>query len=414
MTVAFDELPADPDDYLPPAPHARSRHVEPEIRRTSKAAQVAAPTDLSAEEVDQVIRFITAKGFVFQPWQVAAFITAVRTKPFVILAGISGTGKTKLPVLVAEATQARCNIVPVRPDWNDSSELLGYERLDGTFQPGALLRAAKEAMNEPDTQFFFVLDEMNIARVEYYLAEVLSHLETRGPSLNGRIQSGPLVPALQDTQHSDWANVCLPDNLCIVGSVNMDETTFGFSKKVLDRAFVIEFSDIDLSAIRPVNEEAIDPTKWLSSQWRPAALSLSGHPLCGSEEVSFTIEVLTEVNEILKQAQLQFGYRVRDEIAMFCLAAKDYFDSFVTNDAGTVSPLDLAVAMKVLPRIQGSGATTRMVLEELSHWASPTAEQTESQPEEISGATSQYPFSSDRLELMRRRLDEVGFTNFWL
>ncbi|MDA0631903.1 AAA family ATPase [Nonomuraea sp. MCN248] len=414
MTIAFDEFQANPNDYLPPAPHARSQRTGSVTRNASTTDSAQELAEVDGDEVDRVIQHIAAKGFVFQPWQIAAFITAVRTKPFVILAGISGTGKTKLPALVAEATEAHCDIVPVRPDWNDSSELLGYERLDGSFQPGALLRTAKLAMDEPESQFFFVLDEMNIARVEYYLAEVLSKLETRQPGPDGRIQSGPLVPALHGSQHSNWAGVCLPDNLCIVGSVNMDETTFGFSKKVLDRAFVIEFSDIDLSAIRPVADEAVEKKKWLSSQWRPTALSLSGHPSCGSEEVSFTIEVLTEVNEILKQAQLQFGYRVRDEIAMFCLAAKDYVDSFVTNDAGTVSPLDVAIAMKVLPRIQGSGATIRMVLEELSRWASPAAEDTESQLEGISGASNQYPFCSDRLELMRRRLDEVGFTNFWL
>ncbi|MEU9397352.1 AAA family ATPase [Streptomyces sp. NPDC048324] len=407
MTHAFADTLADPAEYLPAAPQPRAS--TPLSTPTSTSA--APPANL-AEQIEHVAQYVATRGFVFDPWQIAAFITAVRTKPFVILAGISGTGKTKLPRLVAEATGAKCITVPVRPDWTDSSDLIGFERLDGSFQPGELLRVARQAQEHPEQQFFFVLDEMNIARVEYYLAEVLSHLENRSPDSDGRVMSDPLAPQLIDSAANEWAQVRLPDNLCLVGSVNMDETTYGFSKKVLDRAFVIEFSQVDLSAVKPANGQSVQPTQWESSHWKARALSLSSHPDCDTEAVASIIETLTEVNGILEQGQLQFGYRVRDEITMFCLAAKDCADLFATSDSGTVDPLDLAIAMKVLPRVQGGGATIRNVLDGLHIWASPSSE--EEAHGLPSGNDSQYPFCADRLELMLRRLQETGFTNFWL
>ena len=396
---------ADPNDYLPPAPQARAAVVTPAVATTSLSH--AYPDDFT-ERVEHVTKYLYACGFVFEPWQVAAFITAVRTKPFVILAGISGTGKTKLPGLVSDATGADCVTVPVRPDWNDSGELLGFERLDKSFQPGALLRVARRAYSEPEKQFFLLLDEMNIARVEYYLAEVLSHLEERRPDNSGRVVSRPLMPHLSDIDGAEeWAGVRLPDNLCIVGSVNMDETTYGFSRKVLDRAFVIEFSQVDLSAVAD-GASALDAVEWPSADWKPRAQSLATHPGRSSEVVTSIIETLTRLNFILEQGQLQFGYRVRDEIIMFCLAAQECPEAFVTADAGTVDPLDLAIAMKVLPRVQGGGATIRKLLENLREWASPSTDSSSSHSEE-----AEYPFCADRLSLMLRRLDESGFTSFW-
>lgn len=338
MTVTFADRLADPDRYLPPAPQARST-MDERISMVARDASGSQPIDIQ-EGVEQINDYLASRGFVFDPWQVAAFITAVRTKPFVVLAGISGTGKTKLPRLIAEATGALCETVPVRPDWTDSSDLLGFERLNGIFQPGSLLRFAKRAQEAPDRQFFFVLDEMNIARVEYYLAEILSQMEEQLPAGEGRAASKPLMPHAPPTEDGEeWRGVRLPDNLCLVGSVNMDETTYGFSRKVLDRAFVIEFSTIDLSVIGEVAEEPAQPTLWSSADWRAVATSLAAHPDRGADEVGQMIETLTRVNDVLEQGQLQVGYRVRDEIVMFCLAARQCSDSFTTANAGTVDPL---------------------------------------------------------------------------
>lgn len=379
-----------------------------------QSKKAATPTTATATSgidggvVEQVVDFVTAKGFVFDPWQVAAFVTAVRTKPFVILAGISGTGKTKLPKLVAEATGAQFRRIPVRPDWTDSSELLGYERLGAgsTFVPGQLLRVAREAQENPDQQFFVLLDEMNVARVEYYLAEVLSHLEERSVLADGSIASDPLVPNASD---AEWATIRLPANLSIIGSVNMDETTFGFSRKVLDRSFVIEFSTVSLSSVNPLGEiEKAEP--WPIERWKPAGLSLAEHPQYNHEDVGRVISALETINQALAPLQMQVGYRVRDEIAMFVLSAHDCPDSFVGGDEAVINPLDLAIAMKVLPRIQGNGPALRAGLEQLLAWADPldaTASTTGLE-------TESFPFCADRIRMMLQRLDETGFTSFWL
>ena len=389
-----------PADYLPVPPVQSQKAVTPTTATTGSKVEATA--------IEGVVSFVAAKGFVFDPWQIAAFITAVRTKPFVILAGISGTGKTKLPKLVAEATGAHFRRIPVRPDWTDSSELLGYERLGSgtTFVPGHLLRIAREAQHNPQQQFFVLLDEMNVARVEYYLAEVLSHIEEREAKPDGSIASDPLVPNASD---DDWRTVCLPSNLTIIGSVNMDETTFGFSRKVLDRSFVIEFSTVSLSSVNPLTA-VTQSEAWSVKDWEQRALSLADHPNHNHDDVGRVITALETINQALSPLQMQVGYRVRDEIAMFVLSAQDCPDSFVGSDASVINALDVAIAMKVLPRIQGTGPALRTGLEQLIIWADPQ----DAAATTTGIETESFPFCADRLRMMLQRLDETGFTSFWL
>lgn len=395
--LALGDAPVDPVDYLPVAPT--------QAKKASVPTASGVPAKISDSDVAEVVGFVAAQGFVFDPWQVAAFVTAARTKPFVILAGISGTGKTKLPRLVADATGAHLRRIAVRPDWTDSSELLGYERLDGTFVPGELLRIAREASEHPDQQFFALLDEMNVARVEYYLAEILSHIEERVRLDDGKLGSAALAP----NSPAEWSSIQLPGNLCIVGSVNMDETTFGFSRKVLDRSFVIEFSTVSLSVVNPV-EDTKEAQAWDVSRWQVSALSLGEHPLRDHEDVSRVVAALETINRALAPVQMQVGYRVRDEVAMFVLGSHDCAESFVGEDESVINPLDLGIAMKVLPRIQGSGVAIRTALERLEAWADP-----DSADDSTTGlSTESFPFCADRISMMLNRLDETGFTSFWL
>ncbi len=377
-----------------------------------------------------VLDYIEASGFTFEPWQVAAYVTALRTKPFVILAGVSGTGKSKLPKLVAEATGGKSHLIPVRPDWTDSSEVLGYADLQGSFRPGSLLRLARTATENPKTQYVCIIDEMNLARVEHYFAEVLSCIEDRTVSASGGFCTGALLNLNLGEVDGGWAGQILPSNLAIVGTVNMDETTHGFSRKVLDRAFTLEFSDVDLTA-KTSNSFAKSGAQppWPVEQWYPRAIQLNSLPdLSAAEQrdIDNAITVLTELNSLLLQAQLQVAYRTRNEVALFVLHARALAPYFRTKEGGAVDPLDLAIHMKVLPRIVGGSNAVRRLLLQALGWARNgkllqdaddansilDAWNDQGRPSALS--ESRYPRTAARLCLMWDRLLGEGFTSYWL
>ena len=230
---------------------------------------------------------------------------------------------------------------------------------------------------------------------------MLSHIEERF-RVDGRVVSRSMSPGRSD---ANWKDVGLPSNLCIVGSVNMDESTQSFSKKVLDRSFVIEFSDIDLSAVGSVTPGQ-KPAAWSAKDWEQRYLTLAEYPDRTAPFVAEVIEALVAINECLEPAQLQVGYRVRDEIVLFCANARACVSGFTTLEEAGVDPLDLAISMKILPRIQGSGAVVGAALERLNKWAAPAA--TGAEPK------STFPYSAERLGIMLKRLRSAGFTSYWL
>ena len=382
-----------------------------------------------SSKIEKIHAYITSKGFQFEPWQIAAYVTALRTKPFVILAGVTGTGKSKLPKLVSEATGGESKLISVRPDWTDSSDVLGYRSLNEKFRPGALLEFVQNATKQPDKHHVCIIDEMNLARVEHYFAEILSRIEDRRKASNGGFESSRLLGQELSGDDAHWSSYGLPSNLAIVGTVNMDESSHGFSRKVLDRAFTIELSDIDLTKWESVISEEIAPTPWPVDKWHPRAIQLSQ---IGSltelerKEIDRVIKALIEINSFLVHAQLQVGYRTRDEIALFVMHAQDYKASFVTNSGVEVDPLDLALLMKVLPRIVGGSNPIKRAVLNLLGWAwNGKAFLTEDEASSIMkdwetknrpGALPEalYPKTAARLCLMWDRLLAEGFTSFWL
>lgn len=208
------------------------------------------------DTLDQIKKYIAAKGFTFNEGLVENYYLSLKSKPFVILAGTSGTGKTRLVRLFAEAIGAtsqngRYKLVSVRPDWSDSSDLFGHVNLNDKFIPGAIIDFVKQAELDSRNPYFLCLDEMNLARVEYYLSDILSIIETR-EYVDGKVTTDPLITenyyGADITAKGKYGVVRIPENLYIIGTVNMDETTFPFSRKVLDRANTIEFSTVELLA----------------------------------------------------------------------------------------------------------------------------------------------------------------------
>lgn len=366
------------------------------------------------EEVAAIKAYIAARGFNYEGDLIENFYLSLKSKPFVILAGTSGTGKTRLVKLFAEAIGAKMKLVPVRPDWSDASDLFGYTDLSNHFHPGVIIEFIKQAEWDKDTPYFICLDEMNLARVEYYLSDFLSIIETRDRRENGKIETDTLIdtPYYKDPEaEKKFGRVYIPENLYIIGTVNMDETTFPFSKKVLDRANTIEFSFVNLMSR-------------VATGGDPVAQKLSNDFLktdylylrdCDDTELIDTVCFnLEELNHILVKANLHVGYRVRDEICFYMMTNKAA--DLLSEEAA----LDHEIMQKILPRVQGSSAAIKEVLSELfikcagdySGFAGTAAyEQMNSY---LDSKPCRYPNSAKKITFMMRRYEEDGFTSYWL
>ena len=403
-----------------PAPPAVALAAEPEA--------TYAPADFDrAGATARVLTHIEAQGFRYEPWQVAAFLTALRTKPFVLLAGITGVGKSRLPQLVAAATGARTALLPVRPDWTDPAETLGYVDLAERFRAGAVLRAARDAMDHPGRYQMLVLDEMNLARPEHYLAEVLSRLEQRAPSPSGP-ETPPLLSQALAGDDAVWQAVRWTGSLGLVGTVNVDESAHVFSRKVLDRAFTLELAATDLRSWSTDVREHGSAQRWPVSAWWPRALRLSmlrGLSNDESERVDGAVAALAEADAHLRSADLGIGYRSRDEAALFVLHAMETPDVFATRAGEPVDPLDLALLAKVLPRIDGAGAAVTHAAFGLLGWAWDGRAQTpEHDARDLVGvwqemgrpshvAQARYPRTAARLARIVAVALDAGVVSFW-
>lgn len=378
-----------------------------------------------AEIINNIKNYIAAKGFNYNDGLIENFYLSLKAKPFVILAGTSGTGKTRLVKLFAEAVGAteangRYKMVAVRPNWSDSSDLFGHVDLNGRFIPGAIIDFIKQVEIDSKNPYFLCLDEMNLARVEYYLSDILSVIETRD-FIDGKIVSAPLVSesyyGADQNAAGKYGVVRLPENLYLIGTVNMDETTFPFSRKVLDRANTIEFSYVDLMPI--INEDnksysALNlDNKFLKTEY------LLLNECCDSfDDIQLYCAELQSINKILQQANAHIGYRVRDELIFYLVNNKKY-GLLAENEA-----FDNGLMQKILPRIQGSSAAVKSMLSDLfKHCAgdfSGYSEQSDNLSNRMHavlkepGRSIKYRKSAEKIELMTRRLEEDGFTSYWL
>lgn len=380
------------------------------------------------DTIEHIKNFISNKGFSFPESLIENFYLSLRTKPFVILAGISGTGKTKLVNLFAEALGAnkdnkRFRLIPVRPEWNDPSDLLGYKDLSGQFNPGVLTQILVDASlpENKNKPYFICLDEMNLARVEHYFSDVLSLLETTEWK-NDEIITNEIinVSSLSIEDQNKYGKLYIPENVYIIGTVNMDETTYPFSKKVLDRANTIEFNYIDLTNYpnNSSDQKNITSISVKNDLLKSQYIKLSDMYEENKELVHETTEKLVTINKILEPIHANIGFRTRDAIC-FYMAYNSEFDMLSSNIA-----FDYQMLQKILPRIQGSSHTTREVLISMLLFTVPARSGDKNKL--INGEVEvtkwldenknnvQYPKTAEKLLYMLRRLDEDGFTSYWI
>ena len=370
-------------------------------------------------KIDEIRRYVISKSFIYHYNDLANFYLSLKTKPFIILAGISGTGKSKLVKLFANAVGAtsdngQYNIISVKPDWNDSTELFGYKNINDEFVPGKLteiiFRASKEEnINKP---YFICLDEMNLARVEYYLSEYLSIIESREFDVDNNIKTDRLFPAEYLPEGNKYANLRIPENIYIVGTVNMDDTTFAFSRKVLDRANTIEFSDVDLDALDFNNEEceSIDVD---NNFFKTSFLNIKDALNTDDAFVRQTNSKVKDINEILEQGNKNFGYRVRDEIVFYMLENK--INDLLSEDEA----FDFQIMQKILPIITGSELLVKEILIKLFNYCNTngkevtaTIEYIKEREVELKSGKIKYKKSAKKILMMLRGYED-GFTSFW-
>ena len=376
------------------------------------------------------------------------------SKPFLILAGISGTGKTRFVRQQAERTGVdNYCLVSVRPDWHEPSDLLGYISHLGS-QPkyittdvlrfivqawkhisdsGFDLKTGKvteEQLNEIQP-YWLCLDEMNLAPVEQYFSDYLSILETR--QWNGEVyQCDPLLKAsaLENIQPTDlglsegdilWEHfkengISIPFNLIVAGTVNMDETTHGFSRKVLDRALSFDFNEFypnDFNAYFSSNAQNKTFTYPIYSD---ASLALN----FDSPFVKESCEFLSEVNSVLKNSPFELAYRALNELLLSVKCINPQ------NEIELQSIWDDFLMMKVLPRIEGDSEKLDFDGEEslLTNLEAIMREQLSAiwdgeKRIDLFRETNEGDViniecrSKAKISWMQTKLEKFGFTHFW-
>ena len=346
-------------------------------------------------------------------------------------------------MLVAEATGGAVTVLPVRPDWTDPAETVGYTDLGGRFRPGAVLRAARAAtpsgtaLASGDDRFHtLVLDEMNLGRPEHYLAEVLSRMEQRAPAPGGW-ESPPLVTDALGPGDAVWQAVRLPPTLGLVGTVNVDESAYAFSRKVLDRAFVLELAPRDLAdwltpslagwRTAPAESAERDAAAWPTAAWVPRATRLGELGALSDDDrphVERAAVAVAEAGAVLDPAGLGVGYRARDEVALFALHAAETPRAFRTAEGEPVDPLDVALLAKLAPRLDGARASARAAAYGLLGWsvdgrpadaarASALVDdwQDAGRPSALGGA--RFPRTAARLARVAEGALDDGVASFW-
>ncbi len=291
-------------------------------------------------------------GLLFSSQLIMRFVASLCTKPFVICSGLSGSGKTKLAQAFAQwisADESQYLIVPVGADWTNREPLLGFPNALNTEEyvrpeNGVLdlmIRAKQNIENteESTRPHFLILDEMNLSHVERYFADFLSTME-----------SGDKIPLhkIQDELKGIPQTITLPKNLFIIGTVNIDETTYMFSPKVLDRANTIEFRLTETDLVDFIASDKKLDMDLLKAQGANMSDGFIGMALKETEKNLKQAESdLKLFFSELKKSGAEFGYRTASEIGRLMFMLKELGES---GD----NLLDIAIMQKLLPKLHGS------------------------------------------------------------
>jgi hypothetical protein len=323
-----------------------------------------------------------------------SYLTALRTKPFMLLAGISGTGKSRIVRKLAQATTTQqynkdedrwkdnrpenFELIQVKPNWHNSMDVVGfYSNISKKYEFTPFVKFIAKAWQHKDTPYFLCLDEMNLAPVEEYFAEFLSAIESRSTDKNDEYITDPIIkPFIEYDSDSDEKKVSdqmiaqligsldtedkrklaehfrnkgltLPPNLMVMGTVNMDETTFSFSRKVLDRAMSVEMNEVNYDKFLSGESEQFP----LLTDMNDLLVIRPQRAAEVTEEIESdkVIAYLKDVNTLMKGTPFMLGYRAANEAMLYVAACK----KFAGSDYALAKALDEFTLMKILSRIEG-------------------------------------------------------------
>ena len=399
-----------------------------------------------------------------------SYISAIKTKPFIILGGFSGTGKSQKVKELAfatcpnnshlrtsETTPGNYLLLSVKPNWHDATEITGFRSsVNRNYYVTDFMRFLIKAMHFPNVPFFVCLDEMNLAPVEEYFADFLSVIESRKKTSSGQIVTDAIIPAsvfneeyndnfcifdclgfermdrgmtddgLHETLLGKFIRIDLinkikrdgltiPSNVIIFGTVNMDDTTNSFSRKVIDRAMTFETvvgkfgdeyfnSDVALNYVKnPLKGEL-----FLSDEVRATQMIDEGRFILTKEEQTKILNFINDINEDLDGSPFKISYRILNETILLYRSKKRIVEIMKDEDGladGVEFKTDLntifddILMQKVLPRIEGDYEKCSKCLNKLSSRAD----------------NNDWKKSYDKIEFMIKRFgsDRSGFTSFW-
>lgn len=320
---------------------------------------------------------------------IRSYLTALRTKPFMLLAGISGTGKSRIVRKLAQATTTQhyakeedrwkdnrpenFELIQVKPNWHNSMDVVGFfSNISKRYEFTPFVEFIVKAWQHKDTPYFLCLDEMNLAPVEEYFAEFLSAIESRSADENGEYITDPIIKPfkkfgkdacedmlkhlLGEAHHTESnplavqfseKGLTLPPNLMVMGTVNMDETTFSFSRKVLDRAMSVEMNEVDYDKFLSGESEQFPLLTEVNELLvkRPQQASEVKDDI-DSKKVT---DYLKAVNDLLEGTPFKLGYRAANEAMLYVSASRD----FAGEKFSIEKALDEFTLMKILSRIEG-------------------------------------------------------------
>lgn len=406
-----------------------------------------------------------------------AYMAAIKTKPFLILGGFSGTGKSLLVKSLAfttcpcdgvlntsETSPGNYLLVSVKPNWHDATDITGFRSsVNRNYYVTDFMRFLVKAKLHPNVPFFVCLDEMNLAPVEEYFADFLSVIESRKRKKDGTIVTDAIVPAsvFNDKDYADDFDVFLkiglkpinevkditeftakvkesdsdeseffeqswlveelrrdgltiPQNVIIIGTVNMDDTTNSFSRKVIDRAMTFETivgtfdssyfdSDVTLGYVKNYRKGDL----FISDEVRATEMMEDGRFTLSDEEKNRIIGFINDINSDMEGTPFKISYRILNETILLYRAKQKIVELMgeeekkdgveVNTDLNTI--FDDILMQKVLPRIEGDFEKCDKCLVKLGDRAE----------------RMEWKQSSEKIEFMIKRFgkDHSGFTSFW-